>query len=282
MADTLFISGYWPLPANRKYSASHYERLLPETIALIAGRRLLFFSDSVDVLEHVDGLARRHGIASEGSLLPLTSLPMWDLAGDMVEACRRMGLDAWPAPVAYGREKGVTHYWRDFRGSGEVAYRQLLAIWLSKVALVATQAGRDPACDALAWIDITLARIRGARTNWRFWEIEDVPDTVSHYSSPMRFHGRDLPVSAGYLSAAPSVWPRLAALFERTARQAALMAYAHDEETILGQCHAHSPDLFRCVGRPLASPQAGNVSSATVAGRRWMHGMRGWWRRPQP
>lgn len=253
MLEKVFVSGYWAIPENNKHDLAHYDSLLPETLSLIAGRRLVFYSGCSEMLDYIERLCKQFDISVEPELVPFNSLPKWDLAGRMLESCTRMGLDAWPAPDSYGREKGVIHYWRDYKGSGSVAYRQLLAVWMSKISLVSMLQERFAHVSALAWIDVTLSRIRDARTNWRFWEVADIAGSISHYSSPMRYYGRVLPISAGYMSTDPATWTILSKLFTSTAEQAASMAYAHDEETILAQCYTTNPALFHCIGHPLTS-----------------------------
>lgn len=246
----LYVSGYWPLPGNGKRGLSYYQALLPQTLALLRGQKLLFFAGDAQTLALVQQHCSTWQIALEGQVMPIMQLPQWDRAEALVASCERMGLDAWPQPRRSAGEKGVNHYWRDLHGSGADTYRQLLAVWLSKIALVAQRAATEPEQQSLAWVDSSVARFQRQRSNWRFWRLADRPGQLCHYASPMRYLGQGLPVNASYLSAPAPVWGTLAPLFDGLAQQASLMAYGHDEETILGECQRQHPGLFHCLGVP--------------------------------
>ena len=245
-----YVSGYWPLPKNLKNDLAHYFKLLPRTLSRLSGQNLKFFSSDQYVLDLVVQQSSIYGINCETSLLPFDSLPRRALAEALVESCARMKLDQWSKPSKFFSEKGVTHYWRDLQESGVVVYTNLLSIWLSKVALVVQTASENNHNIPLAWIDCSLQRISNKRTNWRYWSQSVSPSCVSHYASPMKYYGRLLPVSAGYLSAYLPVWNELNSLFDEVAWQASRMSYGHDEETILFECFSRRPELFNCIGKP--------------------------------
>jgi hypothetical protein len=184
-----------------------------------------------------------------------------------VTACDRMRLDRFPRPDAFASEKGVTHYWRDLKGGGADAYRAMLAIWLSKIALTSDVA-RDHESMSVAWVDASVARFNLRRTNWNFTQDQGHPAKISHFASPMRFFGRPLPLNASYLEGRSSVWTELERLFNAMLEKALQMPYGHDEETVLAQCLSASPDLFRCIGAP----------QELLGGKGNKKSRRAWWR----
>ena len=251
--ETQYVSGYWPLPNNKKKSRDYYDAILRKTLSRLKRKKLIFFSNDSDVLEAVNLDCLRYGISLQNIFLSLEDLPSRSLAHALVTSCSRMLLDAWPAPRSFHSDKGMIHYWRDLQGSGIETYTDMLSIWMSKVALV-TQMATDLDADyPLAWVDGSLARIQGNRSNWRFWNQQVRLGYISHYASPMKYCSRALPVSAGFLLSNASVWNELNSLFNEIAWQAVKMPYGHDEETIFGECWLRRPELFRCIGKPYQS-----------------------------
>ena len=255
MQSRLYISGYWPLIGNVKHSADHYQKLLPRTLMPLRGSSLKFFSDDESVLDWVVSISNQNNLHCEPFLINIDDLPAWSLAGDMVRACERTNLDAWPTPLQFFGEKGSKHYWRDFKGSGPMIYRKLLSIWMSKISIVAAEArrlldGSDYPYRSIAWMDASLARFNRSRRRWRYWKVRDVPNQLSHYRGSMRCFGVPLPIQASFLTAEVAVWPLVENLFLENALSASSMAYAHDEETVMAECCRRQPLLFNAIDMP--------------------------------
>lgn len=245
----LFVCGYWPVPGNLKRSGEHYNTMLPKTLQLIRGEELVFYSSSEEVLTQVEGLCQKRSIQMHPVLLALEDLPAWTLADRLVRCCGAMQLDLWGKPRSFGGEKGLIHYWRDYKGAGPEVFRSLLAVWLSKFALVAQQASHVQH-QRLAWMDSTVARFQGRRSNWRFWLANEHPQKFSHYGSDMRRFGRLLPLNASYISGPRLRWPAFQTLFLKSAELVTQMPYGNDEETILAECISQKSDWFQCIGMP--------------------------------
>lgn len=249
LKQTLYVCGYWPVCGNLKRSKEHYATLLPQTLELIRGGDLVFYSSSEDVITWVQGLCQQSSIRIRPVLLALEQLPAWNLADRLGRCCGAMQLDLWQKPRSFGGEKGVIHYWRDYKEAGPEAFRSILSVWLSKFALVAEQAIQVE-YERLAWMDCTLSRFNHCRANWRFWLTQDHPQKFSHYGSDMRCFGRLLPLNASYVSGPREQWNAFQQLFLHQAELASQMPYGNDEETILSQCIREQPDWFQCIGMP--------------------------------
>ena len=249
MAHKLYVCGYWPVRGNLKRSGEHYNTLLPQSLQLIRGEELVFYSSSEEVLSWAEGLCQQASIRMRPVLLALHDLPAWTLADRLVRCCGAMQLDQWQKPRSFGGEKGVIHYWRDYKGAGPEAFRAMHAVWLSKFALVAEQASQVEH-ERLVWMDSTLARFNRCRSNWRFWLTQDHPHKFSHYGSDMRRFGRLLPLNASYISGPREQWAAFQALFSQKAELAAQMPYGNDAETILSECIREQPDWFQRIGMP--------------------------------
>lgn len=245
----LYCSGYWALPGNKKHSNDHYYTHLPNTLDMIRGQDLVFFSDDVKYMTNVRNLCAVRGITLQERYIPVAELPAFDVAKELVECCARMALDRFAKPPSYNSEKGIIHYWRDFQGSGEAIYHALLAIWLSKVHLASSTAQSDSE-RPVAWIDISISRFNGRRENDKFFRLDLPSDRLSHYGSNMQFFGTPLPLNASFLSATPAVWLEIKREFSYSIERAKYMSYAHDEETVFADCVWRRPELFYLIGLP--------------------------------
>lgn len=248
--DRQYVSGLWHVPGNRKRDPAHYRATFARTMAMLRGRRLVFLSDEEQVLDWARGLARDHAVDLKPVVRPVDSLPTWGAAAGLTARCRDMALDAGPRPAALTAEKGLVHYWRDYKGSGAEAYRRIVAIWTSKVPLLAETLAQEPPRDC-AWIDASAARFSGRRTSWDFTRVRASDGRIAHYGNQMTYLGQRLPLNASFLCGNRAAIGRLAPLFDDALQGALRQPYAHDEETILGAVHQRHPELFEAVGQPL-------------------------------
>ena len=255
MEDRIYFSGLWLIDGNRKKSEERYLQNLASTLRMIAGEELHFFHDDGAVLDEVLRDCSAHGIRVVPHRRSIEELPAWNAAADLVDCCRSMQLDRFPRPATFGSEKCLAHYWRDYWDGGAETYRRMLAIWISKVSLMAeaaqtVQASHDR---RFCWIDASIARFNHRRTAWNFARVRTAPDKLSHYQSPMTYLARPLPLNASFLCATAEVWQDVRRDFLAMVEKARETPYAHDEETILAQCVWADPAKFATIGRPVRS-----------------------------
>ncbi len=243
----LYCSGYWMIAGNTKRPKSLYDSYLPATLDMVRDQDLVFYSDDQHQMSHVRELCAERDIHLVERFLSIADLPAFGLAQEMLEACRRMELDRFAKPAEYNGEKGVVHYWRDFRGSGEDVFCSMLSIWLSKVFLTSALARSDGGERPVAWIDASLSRFKRHRDVKAIQKMDLPHDRLSHYGNAMRYYGALLPLNASFLSAHAPVWRDVEVEFEEAANRAKGMAYAHDEETIFADCLWRRPELFHCI-----------------------------------
>ena len=249
--DRTYVSGHWMLAHSPKNPVEHYYKLIPKTLAMLAGSRLVFFYDDPELLQFVENHALDNGIDLVPAEKPIDELPARDLSEGFAASCERMGLDAFPEPEYKNKEKGVIHYWRDWKRGGPRFYKGLLTIWLSKVSLVseAIEKSQDLYLGGyFAWVDASVARVSRKRRNWDFTRVRLPKAQVSCYKNDMRYFGGTLPVSASFLGGGAAVWPEMERRFLLKARASLDTAYAHDEETILSAVYLDDPDLFNRFG----------------------------------
>jgi hypothetical protein len=257
-----YVSGLWMIEGNSKRSPAHYMEHLPETISMLSGDSLHFYSADEAVLATVDNLCRTHRVRLTAEHRPLDSLPAWNISQTLIECCRAMNLNQFDRPSQRGADKGARHYWRLLEDSGEEPQRAVLAIWLSKVLLMNERAkAAESATRELAWVDASISRFNNQRSNWDFPTVSVSQDRLCHYGSTMQYYGLQLPLNASFLCGRPSAWRAVTELYEKALQSAIKMPYGHDEETVLGHCVWEHPELFETIGSPLPRTEGKRSSS---------------------
>ena len=276
---TTLVLGYWRVGGNPKRDAQHYEALIDRTLAQIAGSRCIFLGDDAAFAALVSQAAASNNVELVNRHVSLTDLPSHAVSEDFVQCCRNMPSSPWFREHDIGGEKGLVHYWKHLRPTDEETYRQMLTIWLSKVPLMRQVALEENPFDTarFAWVDVSVARFNERRTNWDFTRVAQPAGKLSHYRSPMVYQGHTLPLNASFMAGEADVWEHVGALFDHHLARARQDAYGHDEETILGLCHAERPDLFHELGVPVPRPpQRRRTTPGLLSGvkqrlRRLMH-----------
>lgn len=241
---TTYCLGYWVLPGNAKRPVGHYVALLPRTIQMIAGKRLILLTDDTRVVQLVRDCCLQGGVELLWWNRHVGDLPAFDLAAEIVQRTDDFGRGS-QCPSDLNREKGLLHYWRDLVGSGAAAYQQILAIWLSKVLILDEVSRINPFASAqFAWIDASVSRFNFHRRNWNFVTLPLHADRIAHYGSIMRKHGVQLSVNASFLQGDRAAWSRLGALYLAALTTAVGEQYPNDEETLLHSVREKQPEIF--------------------------------------
>lgn len=248
----LFCTGFWKIAGNQKRSSTHYERLLPNTMRLLSGSRLHLFYDDPSTLEHFAAEAVRNQIDLSATKVAIKELPTFDDVLPILSTCERLVEAGEHRKEMPAREKKSVHLKRDYHLSGAKAFRELLTIWTSKILLLSELSRSAPMeVERINWIDTSVSRFNGSRTNWNFLKHHPNEGRVAHYASPMFFNGEPLPLNASFMGAARDVWPTIERLFLEQLRMRAGDGYVHDEETIMSYVIAQNPELFQVIGRPV-------------------------------
>ncbi|MEM8656625.1 MAG: hypothetical protein AAGF22_00900 [Pseudomonadota bacterium] len=234
--------------ANTKRSGGAYLKYVRRTCRMLSGADLVLLYGDDDVRAAYEAASARYGVRLTCRHLPLGALPGRAHAEALLAGCRAMD----PAPLRAlpdaRREKGLRHL-RELEQSGPEAYLAVVSIWLSKVFLMDEMAQAGDPGRRYAWVDASASRFKYKRGQWDFTRAPMPEAAMAHYGNLMRVRGVRLPVNASVLSATPAVWAAVCAAFETKLNSVAAEAYAHDEETILGLCHADAPERFHCLGQ---------------------------------
>ena len=248
MLKRLYFSGLWLVSGNPKNSREHYLALLDASFALLRSERVVFFYDDPDLLESVSVIARAHSVDLRPIEAPIDALPGRVWAKSIVDGCTAMHLDKFTRPADLCREKGAVHYWRDLKGGGAEVFEDLVTIWLSKVDLVLREIDLQDEAAEYIWVDASVARFSGMRTNWDFRRVSIPKGKIGHYGNSMRFLSQQLPLNASFMAGDAAAWQQFGELYRAAAEQCAGMPYGHDEETVIAQCVAREPGLFHKIG----------------------------------
>lgn len=248
MRDSIiYVSGYYHIPKRKMphMGIGRYVRLMPETIKMISGSRLIFFyeEDFIGVL--VSRLCENYGVELSLKRREICDLPRRREA----EIISENADVAEPKRLSIGREKGVAHFNSMIEEGDRSEYTDNLSIWLSKLDLV-VESNRFGAQDAsgFAWVDIGISKFNYLRKRWRFSDCQPCGDSLQHYGSPMRFRGKDLPLNASFLQGSAAVWDKVTEGYGKALELACGDGYPDDEETVLSDVVRENPELFQCVG----------------------------------
>lgn len=219
---------------------------------LLRGRRLHLFYDGKGIAESFAAEAEKYGIEASKTRVRISDLPTFDAVLPIISTCERLVSEGKHHDDTPAREKMSMHLKRDYLLSGADAFRSMVAIWTSKIPLLAEFSRSAPVgVKSVAWVDASIAKFKGSRTNWNFLRQSWPKDRVAHYASPMFFHGAPLPLNASFLSASIDLWPKVNALFLEELAKRAGDGYVHDEETIMSGVVMQNPELFHTLGRPV-------------------------------
>ena len=238
--DITYVVGLWIVAGNTKRSREHYFDRLPATLRLLKNKRVIFLYDDDMVAEfakqHLDTSFYKFEKISLSNMIEMTN------ASKLVEQAKQFQIASFARMKA---EKGLTHYRRDLTDSGEQVYKQVLSIWLSKVFLVTDIAiSKNPFQTAsFAWVDASLSRLNNDGVNQMLREPVD-PWKVLLARSGMRYKGKRLRFSAGFILATAENWQKLRGVYDRELTKSLNEPYPIDEEVLLTRTSYQNPDLL--------------------------------------
>jgi len=230
------VIGYWKLPNNGKNSISHYYKYLPLTFNMLKDKNILFYSNDDSVINFVKSIAKTSNIIYRKILI--SDLPAFAITKDYIISCKNQNNHA--LEMIKSNQKGLTHYFRDFVGSGQETYRKLITIWLSKILLlnevITENIFNTP---FFAWVDASIARIPR-----NFINMQINSNTLNTNRGSGNFKHMTIINGAGFMIANKDVWLKIIPLYTQMLHAQKNSNYAHDEETILRLIYENHPNLF--------------------------------------
>lgn len=246
-----YIMGYWPIPENPKNPIKHYFAYLPETLKMIAGCNLLFLCDNKDIITRMHEMTAQLDInlivynRTIGELQKLVRMP------EIVEQTAIYG-EIMHRPTSaedFNGEKGLLHYWRDFKRCEPLTFAKMLAIWHSKIDIMTEVIEKNPFnTHEFAWIDASLSRFNETRPGWQFNKVQySGLGKLFHYGSELKKNGKTLALNASFLLGDSNTINKLKELFNAQFEIDLQEPYPHDEETILTTVIANNPEMFELI-----------------------------------
>jgi hypothetical protein len=240
-----YIMGYWKLPGNKKNNLKHYRVYLPRTLHTLKHKSLVLFYENDDILEYIQHFSKN--INLKPIKIDICDLPAFNITESYVESCKNQNNQQL---VGKQDTKGLTHYWRDFRGSGHDIYRKLITIWMSKVFLIERIIQQNPFnTENFAWIDASLSRTNLNINNYIFNPIK-----INANISGMWYKGKKIYNGAGFMISSHTTWLIFIDLYRQKLEALKDSNYAHDEETIIFNIYMDNPSLFRHVLKKKSCP----------------------------
>lgn len=244
--NTLFVSGYWQVAGNQKRNYNVYWDNLKDTLKMIKGGRLIFYTSVMDKANEIAVICKAFNIDVQIIESSISSLPAADIAERFTEQALKMNIDDLTFLTLPSREKGVAHSKRDLKPDAFV-YQQMLTIWLSKVYLVSQH---SESYEFTAWIDSSLSRFNFYRQRWDIRKLQLLRNKLMHYGSYMTFLGESLPLNASFLLGDKRTWGNIFNEYVTSLNRFNALPYAVDEEVIFAEVYARNSNLFHLIGSP--------------------------------
>lgn len=237
---TTFICGYWKINNNVKHSYSnHYKKLIPRTFSILKNCNIVFFYDDDEVLVDIKKYIQTKNIIYKK--ISIYSLETYNLSNDYLETCKLQNNYSLKK-INTIHEKGLVHYNREYKKSGEDSFRKIFTIWTSKLFLINKIIGENPFnTNYFAWIDISTSRMN---RNNELYTQNYLPNKLFHFGNGMKYYGETMTISASFMIAHKNIWKKLIVLYEKQLQLSKNSRYGHDEETILYLIWKNNKDLF--------------------------------------
>lgn len=244
--NTLFVSGYWEVVGNQKRKHDVYLNNLKDTLKMIKGGRLIFYTSVMDKADEITAICNALNIDVQVIESSISSLPAAETAERFTEQASKMNIDDLMFLTLPSKEKGVAHSKRDLKPDAFV-YEQMLTIWLSKVYLVAKH---SESSEFTAWIDSGFSRFNFYRERWNIRKLQVLRNKLMHYGSYMTFLGESLPLNASFLLGDKRTWSNILNEYVASLNRFNALPYAVDEEVIFAEVYARNSSLFHLIGSP--------------------------------
>lgn len=239
---TTYVCGYWKIDENAKHNYhSHYKQLFKNTFEILKGCKIVFFYDDDDVLIEI----KKHVQTNDIIYLKryVERLHTFDLSQSFLETCKKQD-NKRLVSINKVNEKGLVHYEREYKRSGEHGFRKVFTVWTSKLFLVNEMIKSNYFnTENFAWIDVSISRFT-TRDTTKYTQYYP-PHKLFYFSdNVMKYYGIRLPILACFLIAHSNVWKELIPLYEEKMISLKNSQYAHDEETILYLVMKERLDMF--------------------------------------
>ena len=239
--------GFWHVPANKKHDMQHYYKHFPGTFNILKGCNIVFYYDDDKILEYVNSIKQTNNFLA--IKINVTDLPTYAISEHYLNSCKNQDnktlkkKNDLKGSENYKREKGLTHYNREYMLSGEDSFRKVFSIWTSKILLVQRIIKRNPFnTEFYAWTDVSISRCK--RDPNYYVKSNYDKDRLYYFPSPLFYNAEKVEISAGFMLAHKNTWATIIRLYRLQLEASKNSNYAHDEETLLGLILRKRKELF--------------------------------------
>jgi len=230
-----YVLGFWRVDNNVKHGMRHYYNLMPKTFNMLKNKNIVFFYGDDDILRYVNKIRKTPHFKS--IKIPVIELPTYKLSDDYLESCKNQNNSYLES---MNDIKGLRHYYRDYKKSGEDAYRKIISIWTSKILLIKQIIETNPFNSIkFAWADVSIAYTNLPITNTNY-----NMNKINTNKGGMRYMGERIQNGCGFMISGKNTWLKLIPLYEKKLEELRHSNYAHDEETVLYLVYKKNKRLF--------------------------------------
>jgi SAM-dependent methyltransferase len=238
---TTYITGYWNIKDNIKNSyENHYKKLIPKTLDILNNCNIIFFYDNEEILKYV-----KRNIKTKNIIyikINIESLETYNISNDYLKSCKLQD-NNYLKKINIKNEKGLIHYEREYKKSGENSFKKVFTIWTSKIFLVNKIIDKNPFnTNFFAWIDISASRIN---INNNYYKKNYLSDYIYHFNKNiMKYYGEKIEINGFFLLSNINTWKKLIFLYKNQLELCKNSNYSHDEETLLHLIMKENKNLF--------------------------------------
>lgn len=242
-----YVMGYWPVPENTKRSLEHYFNTTVGTLQMISNRNLYFLSDDDHVINTIIFLSEKCNVRVHVKKMTISDMEKSSKIETLLIRTNNFGAELRHPPTDFKLEKGLVHYWRDLRRSGEKSFRKVFCVWHSKIDLLYQASIEDRfSTREFCWIDASISRFNKQRVGWDFTSLPQVQSNkIYHYPNIMPKNGKQLRINASHLLGDKVAVANLKAAYDAMFEVCLAENYPNDEETVLDSIITSQPALFQ-------------------------------------
>lgn len=236
---TTYLTGYWHVKKNTKHSFhSHYKKFIPKTLRMLRDCNIVFCYEDERIRSFVKDHVKTKNIIFKK--IAIESMPTYDLSKYYLKSCKNQNNKGFGQ-----REKGLVHYKREYKRSGQDCFRKIFSIWTSKILILKEIIEENPFnTEYFAWNDVGISKVQNISkkvltdtySGNKLYYLRDV--------SSMKYFGKLLQVPACFLTANKKTWNEIIPLYEKELNENKRSNYAHDEETILNLVYKKNRFIF--------------------------------------
>jgi hypothetical protein len=246
MNSVTHVLGFWHVKENKKHRLKHYYKYMPKTFEMLKDCNIIFFYEDDEILKYVNTIKQTKKFMS--IKIKVTDLATYNISNDYLNSCKnqnnktiKTALHKKQKPTS--KEKGLIHYNREYKLSGEISFRKVFTIWTSKVYLIDQIIRSNPFnTNMFSWIDVAISRLN--RNKNFFLTLNHLQNKLTHFKGAATYYGTPLEFQAGFMIADKTIWNKIFPLYYKKMMEMKDSNYAYDEEVLLSLVKKENLELF--------------------------------------